>query len=640
MAKKVLSVVLAVAMLMGVCAVGSFAAATDWKKEVEKCFIGEIMYAGGKMATTDEMLAQFLDEDPEILERNLYFWDDYVADTYHDLCANGTNSDWEDFYYEIAEDNYLNDDYWYYWPTYIKPEKATVELTYEADKENVECGDEITVTLSAKTNFYTSGSTFAIFYDQTQVELKGTGDSRALYAAGENGIDALGDCWKNFAKNYAYGLDTSGNILYTTSKITHTQVDQRDENWPAEWRGNADNYAKYNILTAQFSADDTMKADPAYRVARMFNGETVMSATFVVKEGLADGTEISFFALPGGARSLEDDLAFADITGNYARPLLQKRAIGPFSNRVPYEPNQVSHTYTFNNAVVTVGSPAPEYADYTALDAATDAYDDTNAADYTPATWAAYAEAVADGLDLARDILKENQATVDDATAAITSAKAALAKNTVVSVKQTATPTIGSEATVEVLVTGSPDLLIFASAGTKTFPRANAVITDNGDGTETWTIKTFADSESTSYNVFAKYANVTDDNVPFTLKATNGLDLSIHSIEIPDGYPNGGNGDTVYYGKHTVIIKTSTDVTKIQFVNNMDKIDQGATSTYAVNGGGKACEVTDDETTGERTWVITFNFNVYGSWSKVIRTRSAKTLFATTGDVFSARVVY
>lgn len=641
MAKKVLSIVLAVAMVMGVCAVGSFAAATDWKKEVDKSLVGEIYYAGGSQRTTDAMLNQFLTEDPGIIERNLYFWDSYVNETYNDLIERGvpaTSSEWEDFYYEIAEENWV-EDIDYYLNVHMKPENATVELTYDADKTNVECGEEITVTLSAKTNFYTSGSTFALFYDKTQVELKGSGDNRALYAAGENGIDNLDHCWASFAKNYDYGLDADGNVILVTSKIQKKKVDQRELNWPSEWRGNSANFDKYGILTVQYASDDSQKSDPNYQVSYMFDGEDVMSATFIVKEGLADGTEINFFALPGGARTFDDDLVFGDLENYWTRPLLQKRAIGPFSGRYPYEPNQIDHTYTFNNAVVTVGAAAPEYADYTALDAAIAAYDDANAADYTAATWAAYAEAVAAGDDLARDILKENQATVDAATDAITNAEAALAKNYVVSAAAAGTPTIGTSATVNVVVTGSPELLVLTGAASQTFERADATITDNGDGTETWKIKVFAAEESADYTVKAKYATLTENGVSFTLKATQ-LDLSIHSIEIPDGYPNSANGDTVFKGKHTVIIKTSTDVTKIQFVDDMDKISEGATCTYAVNGGGKACEVTDDPVTGERTWVVTYNFFVYGTWFKPIRTRSAKTLFATTGDLFSARVVY
>ena len=77
------------------------------------------------------------------------------------------------------------------------------------------------------------------------------------------------------------------------------------------------------------------------------------------------------------------------------------------------------------NNIVVIGDLMPPSVDRTALAAAVDAAEDRNEADYTPASWAAFADALAE----ARGALADTNATqqqIDDATEALTTAQAAL----------------------------------------------------------------------------------------------------------------------------------------------------------------------------------------------------------------------
>ena len=98
-------------------------------------------------------------------------------------------------------------------------------------------------------------------------------------------------------------------------------------------------------------------------------------------------------------------------------------------------------------------------------------------------------------------------------------------------------------------------------------------------------------------------------------------------------YPDAQNGGVITAGKHDIIIKTSTDVVKIQFYAK-----DGSTYTYTSwSGAGK---VPYQDIDGERVWTINHSFGPYGTRSLVIRTRSAETLFAATESTLDATVVY
>lgn len=633
MAKKVLSIVLAVVMLSSAFVVGSFAS-TDYKKEIDKFVLGNIYYQD----MDDAMLEEFIAADPDIIETNLFFWDDDIIARYNDLVATGastTGAQWEDLYTDMCEtwynkvpqfDDYEPMSYDWYWPLYLQQQKGTVEIDYSTDVAYAKPGDEIEVTVKATTNFWSNYSHFAIMYDKTLVEYKSVDTSFVPDST-----------WMGDSTAY-YGLNADNTVCYIDSYYEKlgNHVDMRKEVWPMAWRDNANGeFDKYEIVIAQYLPN----ANVDYVPGVMYNDQVVMKAKFVVKDGVTDGTNIQFFGLQNSYRVIDDE-DFVELTGDTYRPFWQYRIISQNIERMPFEASDVGFTYTFNNATVTVGEePTAAPADYDALDAAAGEFDADVADDYTAETWAAYKNAVDAGKALSRDYMEEDQAIVDAAEKAITDAKALLVKNAVVTAAQNGAATIGADAIVDVTVTGKADMLRLTGAGTLTFAREDAEIINNNDGTETWKIKIYAAEETADYTVYAKYANYTENGVSFTVKATVGQDLSIHSITIVDAYPNSANGDTVYLGRNTIIIKTSTDVTKIQFVDTNGKIEDGCTYTYAPNGvGGNACTIEDED--GERTWTISHNFNALGTFAMPIRTRSKTTLFAATGDLLRARVVY
>ena len=295
------------------------------------------------------------------------------------------------------------------------------------------------------------------------------------------------------------------------------------------------------------------------------------------------------------------------------------------------ESYQFDKTLDITGTRVTVAGAQVEYADYTALDAAIAGFDSSVSGLYTASTWNAYAAAVTAGSGVARDLTKDKQTTVDDATKSITDAKAALVLNKLVSADVIGTPTIGSNANVQVVANGSPKAIRLVGDGenTLTFNREDAVITTNGDN-EVWNIKVAATTAHSSYNVFGKWGDEYNDaGLALEINATEGLDLSIHSILIPDMYPAGTYMDgKIYAGVHDVTIRTSKDVFKLQLID-----PDGNTRTY------DQVTWTPVEDGNELVWTIKVNFYI-GKFNLGLRTRAANTTFALTGDYITGRGVF
>ena len=290
---------------------------------------------------------------------------------------------------------------------------------------------------------------------------------------------------------------------------------------------------------------------------------------------------------------------------------------------------QYDQTITSTPATVNIVGDDVQKADYTALDAAIAGFDASVSGLYTAATWNAYASAVTAGTNVSRDLLIADQAIVDAATKAITDAKAALALNKLVSADVIGTPTIGSAANVQVVVNGSPAAirLVNTDGNALTFNRDDATITANGDN-EVWNIKVSVSSATADYTVFGKWGEKFNDaGLALTINATEGLDLSVHSIVVPDMYPTGTYTDgRIYAGIHTVIVRTSTDVHKLQFVDPYGNTFDKVTWTPVVEGD-------------ELVWTIQFNF-AQGVFNFAARTRAVNTTFALTGDYITGRALY
>ena len=279
---------------------------------------------------------------------------------------------------------------------------------------------------------------------------------------------------------------------------------------------------------------------------------------------------------------------------------------------------------------VTIAGQEVVPADYTALDAAIAEYDSSAYNVYTAESWSAYVNAVDAGKALSRDLTADEQATVDAATQAIVDAKAALVLNNLVSANVIGTPSIGASANVEVVANGSPVAIRFVEAygeNSFTFTRDDATITTDGSN-EIWSVKVPVTAEKASYNVFGKWgSDYNDAGTALTIEAVEGLDLSIHSIEVPDMY--GSMGGKIYMGVHDVVVRTSKDVYKIQFVD-----PDGNTRTFC------RVDFPPVEDGEELVWTIPFKFATLGNMNYALRTRAVNTTFALTGDYMTGRVVF
>lgn len=579
MAKKLLCVVLSVAMLLGAFAVAASAGNyydytreeaeaeiaekywyvdyeedVDWKDEIDRRWLtGSKLYDG----TADEAAPQ------EIREKNLFFWADEIIEAYNSAASN---EDYWNLYNKMATPEIL--DYTYvdgdetvtecdilydYAYEYREESKAVMDLEIVTDKEYAKAGDVVTVEVYATSNFMTSQFMGGIFYNKQylkplDIEYSTAGDAT----------------WKlqSSQLDLAVRYDDDGNVTY----------DRRDDYWPVAFQSE-ENFNKYGVTFVEIAGDDDLGVGK-FNHGRQFNGELVFTATYEVKADAPDGEALEFF-LPEGCVTTVDDLGAAEWGEG------EDAAIWTLY-RVDY-----------------VGLTEPEQAlmvDYNAL------------CDQT---------------------VKANVATViagEEPAPAV--------KGEIVDVYLGAAY-VGDVTEVDIEVTGSPEALHFmeAGGGYKRVARETATIIEF-NGNELWTVDFFVADELLEYTVYADYGELgSTDGKTFTIVAEIKKDLSIHSIEIPDMYPDAQNGGMIVAGKHDIIIKTSTDVVKIQFYG-----EDGTTYTYTSwSGAGK---MPYEDIDGERVWTISHAFGPFGYQSLVIRTRAESTFFTSTGSTLDATVVY
>ncbi|MBR6531262.1 MAG: hypothetical protein IKT61_02035, partial [Clostridia bacterium] len=381
---------------------------------------------------------------------------------------------------------------------------------------------------------------------------------------------------KRYLEPVSVAFDTE---THSTWKEVQAQLDfanggsdLRDLYWPAAMLTD-ENLAKYGVSHVFAQYNDDLDAG-TYIHGMKFNGERIFTATYTVKEDVPEGTELEFFVPENVTLSMED---FLYNENN------EKFAVWDFTH-VVYEGTvdsqkfittdnyrKIGQTVTANTATVTVGE----------------------------------------------EVVVEPEV-----------------KGDIVDI-YTSAAFVGETTAVDVEVTGTPDILRVVSAeGTSVFTREDATIVPF-NGNELWTIELLPVAEYTEYTVYADYGELgVTDGKTFYITAEVKADLGIHSIEIPDMYPNAQNGGVITAGKHDIIIKTSTDVVKVQFYDPAD----GTTYTYTSwSGAGK---VPYEDIDGERVWTISHAFGPFGTNSLVIRTRSATTFFAATESTLDATVVY
>lgn len=580
MAKKLLCIVLSMAMLLSVVAVAASAAVgdnfsytpetaaeellekywevdydadVDWKDLINRRWLTGAT-GGSYDPPADEAAPQ------EILEKNLYFWADEIIEAYNTAT---TNEEYWTLYnkmatpmivnYEYEEDGELvveSDILYDYGYFYRAESKATVELDIVADKEYAKAGDIITVDVYATSNFITQWFYGGIFYDKQYLKPLTVEYNTASDPTWKGSYNQL---------DLAVKYDDAGNITFDT----------RADFWPKDFY-TEENLNKYGISYLQMEGDKTL-GKFNYTHGRQFDGELLFTATYEVKEDVPEGTELEFF--------------------------VAENSVANMKNVLHKEVDQLKSVFEFYH-IIYEGLTAEEFA-VTADDHCN--YDQTVIANTEVVT------------------VGEEPAPAE--------------KGEIVDVVTSETY-IGDTAVVSIDVTGAPEALnVLVGDGAQRFAREDADIETTEAG-ETWTIEILVNDAQVACSVVADYGELgTTDARDFVLTGKVKQDLSIHSIEIPDMYPDAQNGGMIVAGKHDIIIKTSTDVVKIQFY-----AEDGTTYTYTSwSGAGK---MPYEDIDGERVWTISHAFGPFGYNSLVIRTRSESTFFTSTGSTLDATVVY
>lgn len=599
MLKKVLSVALALVLALGVLAVATSAAsASDLETALN--------------SLPSEYNAQFYNESTQaaILEARaaatdaIASGDPEAVDSAYNLCtaASALAKAKEERYIE-EDDEYVN----YY--VNRAESRAVAEISLETDAaEYLKAGDTFNVTVSLDANFYIRTMTLGFAYDKTKLEFVSDSYETVQY------------------------LDLTASPIQPD--FAHNAAGkEKDGGFPNTW--DAAKKAQYNILSKSISFDAL--ADKYFKPDGMTK---LMTLTFRVKENVEDGEALIF--LDHDLQATFDEL----ILGTYGLPAIKftrayaeskTEMVADYTGKVKMNREIVDQqatcdqtvNFTTEQIVLKIGE-APVPADYTALDAAIAKMATYTQDEYTEESWAAYAAAVEAGQKCDRNLNTEDQATIDALTKAITDAEAALEFKVVeecaiISVTPVGTFKPKEYATLDVLVKGKAIKLQFINSlkQTYTITRDNRVlsITDNGDGTETWRITIFAKNASENYEVYAKYADLgwVLPGFKYKLEASTDLDKNVYSVEIADAYKG-----AVYYGRHTVTVKTGIDVTKVQFA-----ID-GKTVTYTTPY---------EDVDGVRVWTIDFNFATLGTLSYDVRVRTASTVFETSDKTMDVIVV-
>ena len=237
-----------------------------------------------------------------------------------------------------------------------------------------------------------------------------------------------------------------------------------------------------------------------------------------------------------------------------------------------------------------IGNLQKKGADYSALEAAIARKDALNANHWTAETWADVVDAYTAATGIAKDLTIDDQATIDAAAKALNDAIDALeeAPRDAVVTKVTAKQEyfkVGDTVEFDFLcsVTGVTKLqIVYSSGTTSTYTRTHSSvtkITDNGDGTETWTIAVKIIADTTPAKAKAKLGKVWEkEGYPFVFQ-TKQNPATLEDKEIKSAEVINANGDVVteFKAKETVTLKivAGPDTLRIRFVS-----EGGSTSTY------------------------------------------------------------
>ncbi len=609
MTKKVLSVVLALILVFGI---GSIAASA---------------------ATSAADLKALVDQLPT--RYNAYFYNDETEavilkalDAADAALASGNQSD-IDAAYALCEEAF---DTAYTWEATINPfteedqdvnvnrdeSKAVADIYYSTDVEGDELqpGDEFTVTFSLKTNFYLQVMASGFVYDRTKFEYVPDSLKSSDAIKGKLVLHPLFpyDRWE-----YGYGFD---GVDLPADKINPKRYSET-------WDPNL--FEQYAFFEAAYGIDATASQFP------IFDEPTpIYSLKLRVKDDATVGESGKIFGNMDVSATKQNWLI-----GLYEYPLIEfHRAYGQNIHELVAEPDGIiKETWAVTDFDAYCGQTinfhgnmdfkivAPGDVDYSALEAAIAEKDSFDSYAYTEETWAAYEAAVQAGQD--KGLKAKSQETVDSYTKAITDARDALEPfvqdSEIINIKAISEPAINTNVKLEVLVSKPVEKLRFADSDGNSLTYFNGYsrvesIVNNDDGTQTWVVTTLLKKYVEYYDVYIRDAKIwSTKSYKYRLADVLGTNGTIFSAKIVDNTEKGGfdTDGRIAYGRHDIVVETGNGVSKIQVAY------LGTTATFA------SYNATIERCGDYSVWTINLNFaKVAEGLTYDFYSRTAKTSFA------------
>ena len=597
MAKKVLSVVLALVIALGVCAVAVSAATTSELNEILASLPDDYNARFYNDKTVDAISAAKTAAAAAIASGSQSDIDSAYA-----LCEAAKTLVEEKGQYYAPDPMIPGVGEWKDYPINRDESKAHAYYQWSTDASKyLKAGDTFTLSIKLKTDFYISSMYLGFAYDATKFEIIDAKSSDAiLQSLMSNGF------------NYKWGRSVTDNSILS-------------EYWPSSWTDAMKE--QYNQFCVSYSTNTT---DNDIWMPTDF--EDAVTVTFKVLDNVTDGTGKIYMSKEFTTPFISDD-------ADYTEPSIRFDRASGFKHAdfvLPDECASYDQTIAFPEDInLTIGE-APAAADYTYLDAAIASIADYTESDYTAASWKVFADAVAAGKAVDRNLTADSQSVVDAATKAIVDAREALEFQQaegcrILSVVPSAPVQLAEKTVLDITVEGNPTKVRFVNKdlNTWTYDRNNAYvidITDNGNGTETWKLRFNVYAEKSVYSIYAKYAGEgwVEPAYKFALKVNSySDDKNVYSYEINECYDG-----VMYNGVHKLTVVTGAGVYKVQLYKG------GNTWTYTANNA------TVDYVDGNKVWTINMNFAQLGDQSYSIRVRTLQSAFEFSDKTINVEVRY
>lgn len=598
MAKKVLSVVLALVIALGVCAVAVSAATTSELNKILASLPDDYNARFYNDKTVDAISAAKTAAAAAIASGSQSDIDSAYA-----LCEAAKTLVEEKGQYSIPDPIIPGEVEWRDYSINRDESKAHAYYKWSSDASKyLKAGDTFTITISLKTDFYISSMFTSFAYDATKYEIIDAAYSAPCLVANElNGV------------NYKWGRSVSNDSIL-------------DECWPTSWTTEMRNkYNQFCISSIPNNTNNDLWMPTDY--------EELVTVTVKVLDNAADGVGKIFMSSDFTTPFISDSSAvFTNPSTRFVRAAGAKHSqFEPVDELANYD-----QTIAFPEALEYTIGEAPAAADYKALNKAIASKADYTESDYTAASWKAFADAVAAGEKVDRTLTSDKQSVVDAATKAIVDAREALEFQQaegcrILSVVPSAPVQLAEKTVLDITVKGTPTKLRFVNKdlNTWTFDRNNPAvvsITDNGNGTETWKLRFNVYLEKAVYSIYARFADEgwVEPAYKYVLKVDSSSDdKNVYSYEIDECYDG-----VMYNGVHKLTVVTGAGVYKVQLYKG------GNTWTYTANNA------TVDYVDGNKVWTINMNFAQLGDQSYSIRVRTLQSAFEFSDKTINVEVRY